>query len=258
MTDEVQRKRSVPFEAVTSIVISLVALFIAWQQLGIQESLNSIQEEQSKISKDIKDREEFTLVLELVGSTEPERSRIGALLIGPLSPKNALIREFELPLLEYAGQIDDETRANILIEEIVQAAADDPDRRQQVEQVISQFPLRIFLHIRNEEQRRCADSIRQRLDRAIVLDRTIDVQSDVRMVTFGPSRSELRILKKNDVETAGPLAERLTEALSEVCREGHCPSDPLISINDKSSEFDSRKDVRRGTYEVWLDPVFSC
>jgi len=109
-----------------------------------------------------------------------------------------------------------------------------------IEQDFAAFPSRIYIHITSESQRAAAKSLRTRL--LEVLGGGFTVPGIERRQ--GPRHNELRFFKKSDRGDARRIAEALKALGVEV------------SLHDLTPEYESARQVRPGTFEIWLGKGF--
>lgn len=103
--------------------------------------------------------------------------------------------------------------------------------------------IRLWIHVRKETQRKIAKKIQARLAKARPTDK-IEEES-IRLVHVGPSRTQLRYFKAEDKAQAKKLLEALRKMI------------PNIQLEDLSRDYARMTWIKRGHYELWLDPNLS-
>lgn len=96
---------------------------------------------------------------------------------------------------------------------------------------------RVVIHIRDESQREVAGKIGAELRSAGY------VVPDIELVNAGPDATELRFLRKAEQEEAAKIVGLLEKKMRIQAR-----------LADHSATYENAKDVRPGTYELWLAP----
>lgn len=95
---------------------------------------------------------------------------------------------------------------------------------------------RIVIHIRGEYQREAAEKIGAQLRSAGY------IVPDFELMNTGPNATELRFLRKAEQEEAMKIVGLLNKMGMQV------------KLADHSAEYENAKNVRPGTYELWLAP----
>jgi hypothetical protein len=237
-------------QSILTIIIGALTVFIAYQQVKVQKSLVAIQGSQRKIDEAIKNRDEVAFVVELVGSDDKGKVELGGSLLIKLSNENELLKDLETVIKKYSTTTDDESAGAALQSGIRNATAQDPKEREKFEKdLINLSPIRLVFHVskkKAKDQLRCVKKIERAITGKFIQNRQIEFRK-TEEVDAVPNNSDLRRLKKLDsVEIKNELIGLLRKYI------------PDIVDRDKSDKYDHRKDVRPGTFEVWLSESFKC
>jgi|GEM_PF-2492481 len=102
-------------------------------------------------------------------------------------------------------------------------------------------PARLWIHVRNENQKKDLKEIAEWLKNIKLNGITIELRP-IRLVEYGPNKPDLRSFKKDDAEEAKHLLTTLQKII------------PKLELKDLSRQYRKIVWIKPGHYELWLSP----
>jgi hypothetical protein len=208
------------------------------------------QDEQHKIDQQNTER---SLVIAAVGylTEETQKKQVGGFfVINWLRDKNIDIPNDIMNMAtDVAKSLPSTARQTVstATDEVQQPAPAAASQQEAISQIGSEalggLVPRLFIHIASDDQRQAAETLRRAVQALRLKDGRSIIVPGVQRVAHPTNNIQLRYLKKLDEPEAAEIALRLTGLLG-----------VELKPQDFSRDFDSRQDVKRHTYELWLPP----
>ena len=223
-------KVDITLKAISGIAIPLSVFWIGHQ--------HSIQQEQAATSK-----RQVELVNSLLGPITSENARQRELAIkvaGYLAAKNELPLEL-VPAMISLAQTDPESKtAQAASDALAQVETSSPQLRKNIDQAFRSGPARIYVHIRDADQRSSASKLSSNVTSALGGDFIVPGIQQV----VGPRTSELRYFHKAEKEEAEKIRNEFEKF------------NIKLKLQDLSPDYEDSTKIRPRHYELWLGTDF--
>ena len=185
--------------------------------------------------------DDIKLIIEMVSSEQPLRRELGWSIAESYKNQDRLPDEVYLAVYKYVSNGQDEKLVRIVRADVAAAVKNDEALQTKVAQVDSGLPVRIYFHIRQEQDRARANELARALETSVTDVGAIDVPG-VELKSSGPDKSELRCFKKAECTD---LAPKLLQSFKD-------SSFGEIELRDLSQRYENSKGIRPKHFEVWF------
>lgn len=218
--NRIRAAREVSFQALATIMIPMTVAGMGWYYTRWQQNVSDLK-----------------TMIDLVSDQNPERRKYGVAMFEYLLKNDKVPAEFVAAQLDFANNSSDPQLLGSMERAINKAALVNSNVGKVFEEAVSRLPTRLFVHVLNDKQRACFQTVLSSLkddDEA-----SITVPSII-IVKWDGKVNEIRALKDDDM----PRAEKLAALFGGLGL-------PMNVVN-LTNVWGGASKVRPNTLEVWF------
>lgn len=216
-------------DVIVKVIVAITAIIVSYHF--------SLQKQQN---------DDLKLITELVTSTEQSKRLLGASLVYDYKIQNRISSGFYSSVVYYSIIQSDSDFQQIVAKGAVQISKNDSSIKKELDQVDAKLPIRIYFHIRQENDMKNAIQIKKWIESSPSPTGDSIIAPGIQLIPGTQSKSILKCFKKKECEKIGP---RLVSLFKE--------NGVNIELKDQSQQYEKSTLIRPNHFEVWFSSGFT-
>ncbi len=187
--------------------------------------------------------DDIKLIVDMATSTESAKRIMGASIAQTYVQQKRIPQDFFVAVFQYANSTDDQHLRDVVNTGAAAASQDQPTLQQALTRASDALPVRIYFHIRQEEDRPAAQTLEKTIEASVTKQGRAIVVPGIERVPGTQAKSVLKCFKKAECDAFGAQ-------LVELFKSENVP----IELSDQSAAYENSSSIRPNHFEAWFAP----
>ena len=185
--------------------------------------------------------DDIKLVVDLATAEQPEKRLLGASLAAVYTSQKRIPQDFYVSLYQYANNSNDQKFRDVVNADVVSVVKNDTTLQTAVGAASASLPVRIYFHIRRQEDRGAAEDLGRKIASSVEAGADSIVVPGVQFVAGRQDTSILKCFKAAECKDLGPRLVKLFV-------ENGVP----MELSDQSRQYETSTAIRPKHFEAWF------
>lgn len=187
--------------------------------------------------------EDVKLIVDLTTSAEAPRRLLGGTVANAYFKQKRIPEELYLAVIEFANTSADQHLAAIVNTGAAQTSKEKPGLRDALTKAADALPVRIYFHVREENDRDTARNLEKTVESWLTEDGNSIVVPGIELVRGKQMKSQLKCFRKSE-------CEKLGKWLVQMFIQNGVP----MELSDQSGRYERASSIRPNHFEAWFAP----